>query len=422
MPRRFSAIRLATAGAAALALVAVGAAPAHALTDDYVESSDIDEVFPAAGVSDWTITSVSSGGSAAITDEAFDGRDTLTLTRDATSDQVTVMKTWGVGVRPTSIPELLDGASYSYTGANPSFQLGLFYTPTDLAAYGPSGTTSACMQALDTDELGNRPEVTDHCFTVIKFEPGSSHTDEYRTVFFEGRDAGYHDSADGGWWNTQQVGQYAKNSQDVALSEFLAEMESYVIYGVGVSIGSGGEPNTSFVLDMTFGGELYRFGDAPSAESAGDPPAADSAGLEGLSLEDDSEQFESTDSQDLGSIDPNQGLNGTFGPWQNPTDAFVDAFTFSSAVHVGTFPIVNGQVQLSGVELSHLGAGPHSLLLQGQTSGDLRLVEFDVAEVLAETGGELDPAVIAGAVLALALGVIALLVARARRETDDRRA
>ena len=110
-------------------------------------------------------------------------------------------------------------------------------------------------------------------------------------------------------------------------------------------------------------------------------------------------------------------------------DSFVDVYAYSTPVLVGTFPVVDGQVQivLSSAMLSSLAAGTHTLVITGQSSGAMQAVAFSISAVdaavaaavpstpaLAATGVEaIVPLGAAG--LLLLLGV-ALVIVRRRRK------
>ena len=105
----------------------------------------------------------------------------------------------------------------------------------------------------------------------------------------------------------------------------------------------------------------------------------------------------------------------------NGTDSFVDVYAYSTPVLVGSFPVVNGVVQigLSSALLAKLASGSHTLVISGQTSGTVQAVAFSVsavapAGVLAATGSDTTvPAIAAGLLL---LAGLALMVIRRRRE------
>ncbi|WP_158253229.1 Ig-like domain repeat protein [Cryobacterium sp. N19] len=129
----------------------------------------------------------------------------------------------------------------------------------------------------------------------------------------------------------------------------------------------------------------------------------------------------------LDSLDVSKLFSGTL-PWSDGADSFVDVYAYSSPVFLGTFPVVNGVVQITGVDLSALEAGGHNLVFVGQTSGTVSVMAVTVAAPvaapviparsssgLAVTG--VDPAVSIGAAgILLLLGLGSLIpVARRRR-------
>ncbi|WP_104083470.1 hypothetical protein [Cryobacterium sp. Y11] len=96
-------------------------------------------------------------------------------------------------------------------------------------------------------------------------------------------------------------------------------------------------------------------------------------------------------------------------------DGFVDVYAYSTPTLVGTFPVVNGKVQvvLSPAMLSSLAAGTHTLVISGQSSGAVQAVAFSLSKTLAATGVEtIVP--LGSAALLLLLGA-ALVVVRHRR-------
>jgi len=101
-------------------------------------------------------------------------------------------------------------------------------------------------------------------------------------------------------------------------------------------------------------------------------------------------------------------------------DSYVDVYAYSTPVLVGTFPVVNGVVQISLTPalLASIAAGAHTLVITGQTSGTVQAVAFTVsavapAAVLADTGSDTTVPLLAGALLLF--GGAALLVIRRRR-------
>jgi hypothetical protein len=76
----------------------------------------------------------------------------------------------------------------------------------------------------------------------------------------------------------------------------------------------------------------------------------------------------------LGNLNPEEPLVGEL-PWPNTADSFVDVYSYSTPVFLGTFPVVNGVVQLSA-DISALPAGQHRLLFVGQTSGQVQVMQI----------------------------------------------
>jgi hypothetical protein len=114
-----------------------------------------------------------------------------------------------------------------------------------------------------------------------------------------------------------------------------------------------------------------------------------------------------------GSLNPGQAHTATV-DWLS-ADSFVDVYAYSTPVLVGTFPVVNGQVQivLSSAMLSALAAGSHTLVIAGQSSGSVQAVAFSITKTLAATGVEtIVP--LGSAALLLMLGA-ALVIASRRR-------
>jgi hypothetical protein len=95
-------------------------------------------------------------------------------------------------------------------------------------------------------------------------------------------------------------------------------------------------------------------------------------------------------------------------------DSFVDVYAYSTATYIGTFPVVNGavQVNLTSAQLTALGAGAHTLVAVGQSSGGVNSASFTVTAVLASTG--FDPMVPMGAAAALLVLGGGLMVLRRR--------
>jgi LPXTG-motif cell wall-anchored protein len=111
-------------------------------------------------------------------------------------------------------------------------------------------------------------------------------------------------------------------------------------------------------------------------------------------------------------LDPATGYTANLA-W-GPGDSFVDVYLYSAPVFLGTFPVSGGAVQvpLDASVLGNLGAGTHTLVAIGQTSGSVHGVGFSLAAVLASTGSDAVPFALVGGVLLLG-GVV--LVLRRRR-------
>lgn len=113
-----------------------------------------------------------------------------------------------------------------------------------------------------------------------------------------------------------------------------------------------------------------------------------------------------------GSLDPEKGYTANV-LW-GTGDSFVDVYVYSAPVFLGTFPVVNGSVQIpiGATVLAGLAAGPHTLVAIGQSSGAVHGLAFQRAATLAATGAEATPfALVGGAML---LGGIALVLYRRR--------
>lgn len=79
----------------------------------------------------------------------------------------------------------------------------------------------------------------------------------------------------------------------------------------------------------------------------------------------------------LDSLDTSEPFSGNL-PWSDPTDSFVDVYAYSSPTLLGTFPVVNGMVIINGVNLAALSTGAHHLVLIGQTSGAVSVLNITV--------------------------------------------
>jgi len=87
-----------------------------------------------------------------------------------------------------------------------------------------------------------------------------------------------------------------------------------------------------------------------------------------------------TEGNALDSLDVSKPFSGTL-PWSDTSDSFVDVYAYSTPVFLGTFPVINGTVQITGVNLSELAAGGHQLVFIGQTSDTVSVMAITVAAV-----------------------------------------
>lgn len=96
-------------------------------------------------------------------------------------------------------------------------------------------------------------------------------------------------------------------------------------------------------------------------------------------------------------------------------DSFVDVYAYSAPRLVGSFPVVDGvvQVTLTPEMLAMIGSGSHTLVYVGQTSGAVQAVAFEIIPALASTGADLAFPLIGGSALLLLGG--AILVMRRRK-------
>ena len=157
-------------------------------------------------------------------------------------------------------------------------------------------------------------------------------------------------------------------------------------------------------------------------ELPADPPSTNTDQLEVLIETQDLDVSGTTDSfvpsgdttdNPLDSLDVSKTFSGTL-PWSDGADSFVDVYAYSSPVFLGTFPVVNGKVQITGIDLSALQAGGHHLVFVGQTSETVSVMAIVVEKGgLAVTG--VDPAVPIGAAGILLLLGLGLLIVVARR-------
>jgi hypothetical protein len=424
-PRRIVALAAAACLVGSLGLLGGSAALAVSPSTVDVTGSEISATRPAGA--GWFYDNDGGTGAFEVTKDGpgNDAAMKLSLLKtggSAGTDKIYLYNSLDPANRPTDIPALLDGASYSYAGVNVNFQIEVIFKPTDVAHYGPAGSTAACTSASTWYGWGLTSD-TDWCYTVLKWEPFAS-SSTWVDVDLDQDVAASATNGTGGWIAQKRVGSIAPpgtfNGQKI--SDILAQMADYQVTGFVFGAG-GGTPGPAYgwVKSYTIGGTTYQF--APEAAAAAAPPAADSAGLEAyiatnsIDVPGSTADFTptGTSNTDLSKIDSTKPLNGTYDNWQDPTDSFVDVYSYSTAELVGTFPVVGSKVFLVNADVSSLSAGKHYLVFQGQTSGAVGIVQFNVI-ALAATGSEYAFAIAVTAISLLALGLwFVLYTASARR-------
>jgi hypothetical protein len=245
----------------AIAGIALGAGPANATpvgTTQWVVAADIPTGTRApAGTVSW-FADPTAAGEYATTTTAFDGTEALRLTTPAATDGIRVLDSYGSGITPPSIPQIVSGASYTYSGSNVNFQIEIFYTPAD-PAYGPDPANGAnrCTPA-GTAFPGQ-------CYTVIKWEPLVSSPSAWRTVDLS-VDTPLTATA-GGWKNTNRIGIYAKPGPLLGntMAEYLTQIASYNVLAVGASLGTGTADSVGYLQTISYAGDTYQFRAEPPA-------------------------------------------------------------------------------------------------------------------------------------------------------------
>jgi LPXTG-motif cell wall-anchored protein len=152
-----------------------------------------------------------------------------------------------------------------------------------------------------------------------------------------------------------------------------------------------------------------------AAKAAAAAPVSSSTGLAAyLASKSVTTQTQVSTGLPSGDLNPSKAQTATL-TWTGAGDGFVDVYVYSSPTFVGTFPVVNGAVQvtLSAAVLSSLAAGGHTLVVTGQTSGTVQSVALSVAEVLPATGVDITVPLTVGSLLLL-LGAALILVRRRR--------
>jgi hypothetical protein len=414
-----SAIAIAAAAAFVFASLLVPTSAQAANSNVQVKQSQIGTTYATDGADVW-LSETNSGASTSVAPDAVDGTSSIALDRATKDSKASVFHSYGVGTRPTDVKSLLTDASYSYSGNSVNFQIGMFFTPNEVGLYGPAGTTATCTQAKD-----NGIDLPGQCYTVIKFDTSvDTELTTKQTVTLDDKQIGYHSTdTPGGWWGTNRVGQYIPNDQHVTLDDMLAQMASYQIYIVGVSAGSGSTGGNSHVQNLSYGGTSYSFVPDPLAQADVEaPPATTEAVISSVGeqkIEADTAKAsipEDAPNGDLAKIDPALPVTFTFTGWEHASDSFVDVYAYSSPIFLGTFPVVNGVIQLAGLDLSALEAGGHHIVLKGQTSNQMGVIAITVAVFLiAATGADVPVWMLPAALLLVLLGAGALVFSSIRR-------
>jgi hypothetical protein len=431
------------------AWVAVGgasaalASPAPTFTPVTVTAPEV-ATAPPAGGGWWQDRDSGDVGSFAMTADAFDRSNAVKLNLPTTSAGINLHDVYATTARPTDLPALLSSASYTYTGANVNFQIEVAYQPNDVR-YAPTGS-SPCTSAANWGIAGVD---STWCYALLKWEPFAT-TSSWTAVDLSADTAGNSGSVPtktAGWMSQKRVGSYPATSSRVGqtLSNYLAQMANYQVVSIGFGAGSGAAaPTASWVKNVTVGGESFSF--APVAAAPTPPPVANSTDLQTYITTNSIDVAATTATFSIGggaavsgltSIDPAVAFDATL-PWANTSETFVDVYAYSSPQLVGTFPVIAGVVQLTGVDLSALQAGSHHLVFIGQTSGAVSIVAIAIAaaaptpdpaptvtstatstSTLALTGTDaVGPTV--GAISVLLLGLTMLILARTRSLTRRR--
>lgn len=358
-----------------------------------------------------------------VTKDGPDNDPALKISTTSSSDKIYLFNVYAPADRPTDILALIDDASYTYAGANVNFQLEVIFEPTDVAAYGPAGSVAACTPATTWYGWGLSSD-PDWCYTVLKWEPFAS-TTTWSTQDISQNVAANSPTSTAGWIAQRRVGNIAPPGVFIGqqLTTILAQMADYEVTALVFGNGSGNStPKEAWVKEYTVGGTTYTF--SPTANAPAPAPAPDTGGLEQL-IDDESIDVDAntalfvptgSTNTDLSKVDPTKPLNGEFQHWPNPEDAFVDAYTYSTALFVGSYPVINGAVHLSNVDLSTLSGGTHYLLLRGQTSGAYGVVQFNVVG-LASTGPDTVVSMTMGGAALLLLAAGVMLRVRSSRRT-----
>ncbi len=194
------------------------------------------------------------------------------------------------------------------------------------------------------------------------------------------------------------------------LAQFLSDFAGYRLISFGPDVGrSSYVDGTTIIRSITALGSTFNF--LPTKDAPVAPPVAGDSDLPGyLST------AGVTPVKITAPVDPGKPLDLPT-TWSG-ADGWVDVYGYSTPVFLGTFPVIGGVVQLSGLDLSAFSSGAHTLVLIGQSSGLVAAYSLRVG--LAATGAP-DPTVpltVAGGLLGLGivLAVLGYFVRRRRAQ------
>jgi len=205
---------------------------------------------------------------------------------------------------------------------------------------------------------------------------------------------------------------YSGVSPQGSTTDFLSEFSDYEIVSFGPNVGRYAPLDATVVIQtLKAFGTTFSF--VEEEKSAPAPPAADSGSLDALLTS------AGVTPQTLpGEVDPQTPLALT-SAWA-AVDGWVDVYAYSSPVYLGTFPVAFGKVDLTGLDLSSLTPGAHTLLLIGQSSGALSAYRITIP--LSATGVDATiPVLIAGSLL-IAGAILRIAVSARRKHRRNHRA
>jgi hypothetical protein len=230
---------------------------------------------------------------------------------------------------------------------------------------------------------------------------------------------------------------YLISGASATLTTILADLDSQTPRAASIGVDVGRDDvgaGLSQLSSISFLGSTFTF---VLPQPPANPPAASDAALDQLIATQNIDVDATTDTFSIGGGTPGDGVSGMDGgkpidatlPW-DPTsgDNFVDVYGYSSPVYLGTFPVVNGKVVLTGLDLSALGDGNHRLVFVGQTSDTVSVVAISIAAAAA--GGSSTPALAftgtdatiptIGGLGLLLLGLAVIAIARTRKQSRRR--